>query len=99
MDEHPDSHEGSYGAVFLIPSLQFRAWGSFPASWHGRSATVVFCDGHAIIKKWQNPSTVQPVLFEILGSDWGRGNFGLPFEDIWWVAQRSSERIIPDAMW
>jgi prepilin-type N-terminal cleavage/methylation domain-containing protein/prepilin-type processing-associated H-X9-DG protein len=96
IDELPDSHEGAYGAIFWGPSLQQRGWGAFPASWHGRGTTLVFCDGHALIKKWQNSTTVRPVKYEF--PEWA-DNYGLPLEDIWWMVWRTSERIIPDAMW
>jgi prepilin-type processing-associated H-X9-DG protein len=95
IDEHPDSHEGSNGAVFRPPGLQVRFWGGYPASWHGRGATLVFVDGHASIKKWRNATTVQPVLYELIGGDWVRGNYGLPVEDLTWVADRTSEHRSP----
>ena len=96
IDEHPDSHDGSYGAVFGPPTLQTRNWGAYPASWHGRGTTLVFCDGHAIIKRWLNSTTVQPVTYQLLGYDWGRGNYALPWEDLSWLVERTSEHDSPD---
>ncbi len=66
-DEHPDAiHDG----FFDLPPELFRKdrvwWGvDLVGSHHDGAATLLFADGHAIIKKWVVPETRQPVLYEI----------------------------------
>jgi prepilin-type N-terminal cleavage/methylation domain-containing protein/prepilin-type processing-associated H-X9-DG protein len=93
IDEHPDSMDAYYpGEIFMVPSFQNGSWNSLPGPYHNRASTVLFCDGHAIVKKWLEPSTVQPVTYQWDGSL--RGN-NVPRRDMVWILDRMSERIDP----
>jgi prepilin-type processing-associated H-X9-DG protein len=59
VDEHPDSINDGW----LIPNApDLHTWTDLPASYHNGACGFGFADGHAEIKKWQDPSTIVPVL-------------------------------------
>jgi prepilin-type processing-associated H-X9-DG protein len=59
VDEHPDSINDGW----LIPNpVNLNSWTDLPASYHNGACGFGFADGHAEIKKWQDASTIVPVL-------------------------------------
>jgi prepilin-type N-terminal cleavage/methylation domain-containing protein/prepilin-type processing-associated H-X9-DG protein len=92
LDEHPDSINDGY---FLITENQ--TWDDLPASYHNGAGSFSFADGHAMIHRWQDSTTIQPPVPDI----------GLPISlragqltDFNWVLQHSSlERATMSASW
>lgn len=65
-DEHPDAIRDGF---FTLPPelfLKDRVWwgADLVGSQHDGAATLLFADGHAIIKKWVVPGTKQSVLYD-----------------------------------
>jgi prepilin-type processing-associated H-X9-DG protein len=63
VDEHPDSINDGFFIVDMrgYPSPGSAALPDFPASYHNGACGFSFADGHAEIKKWQDPRTMPPV--------------------------------------
>ena len=68
LDEHSDSiDDGCFvnrqsvitytGGGGYTPSASTMAWTDLPASYHNRSASFSFADGHASLHRWQSAST------------------------------------------
>jgi prepilin-type N-terminal cleavage/methylation domain-containing protein/prepilin-type processing-associated H-X9-DG protein len=55
LDEHPDAIDDGY---FLVVVDQKNVWGNMPANYHNGACGFSFADGHAEIKKWQDPDTL-----------------------------------------
>jgi len=55
LDEHPDGIDDGYFLVFLDRHHQ---WGNLPANYHNGACGFSFADGHAEIRKWQDPDTL-----------------------------------------
>lgn len=91
VDEHPDSINDGW-MVFCTagdPSERTQ-WSDLPASSHGGACGFSFADGHSEIKKWRNPSTLEPVT-----KDNGKFPKSIPSgqtDDISWVALRATYR-------
>jgi len=85
IDECPD---GINDGLFATPMLQLR-WEDVPSSTHNGAGGLSYADGHAEIKKWQDPNTTAPVR--------GTG-VGCPVtgssspNDLRWFQQRTSAR-------
>lgn len=61
MDEREDSiNDGLFQTNLKLRGVQARIV-DYPASFHGRSAGVVFADGHAEIKRWKDQRTTPPL--------------------------------------
>jgi prepilin-type processing-associated H-X9-DG protein len=61
MDEREDSiNDGLFQTNLKMRGVQARIV-DFPASYHGRSAGIVFADGHAEVKRWRDPRTTPPL--------------------------------------
>ena len=58
----------------------------YPASYHNRAAGISFADGHAEIRKWVDPRTVQPVKFYDMPLNVASPNN----RDVIWLAERTS---------
>jgi prepilin-type N-terminal cleavage/methylation domain-containing protein/prepilin-type processing-associated H-X9-DG protein len=67
LDEHPDSIND---AIFAFnpgfPPGQ-ETWRDLPASFHNRTGSFSFADGHSEIHKWADGRTVQPILYKSWG--------------------------------
>lgn len=68
LDEHPDSINDGY---FLNKAPQSYAsasttdhyygkWTDLPASYHNGATTFAYADGHSLLHRWHQPTTVQP---------------------------------------
>lgn len=67
LDEDADSINDAYFAVDMSntgnPEGQGTSrqyfWIDYPAAYHARGATISFADGHILIQKWKEPSTIK----------------------------------------
>jgi prepilin-type processing-associated H-X9-DG protein len=60
LDEHPDSINDAW--FMTNPAYgQPNQWWNLPASYHNGAVGVTFADGHALIHKWLEASTIIPV--------------------------------------
>jgi prepilin-type N-terminal cleavage/methylation domain-containing protein/prepilin-type processing-associated H-X9-DG protein len=55
LDEHPDDIDDGY---FLVNLTVHACWGNMPANYHNGACGFSFADGHAEIRKWQDPYTL-----------------------------------------
>ncbi len=71
LDEHPDSiNDGyflnrapkSYAAAAASPSSFYGKWTDLPASYHSGATSFAYADGHALLHRWQQTTTVPPAL-------------------------------------
>jgi prepilin-type N-terminal cleavage/methylation domain-containing protein/prepilin-type processing-associated H-X9-DG protein len=87
LDEHPDSINDGY---FLITENDI--WDDLPASYHNGAGSFSFADGHAVIHRWQDSTTIQPPVPDIGLPIWLRTD---QLTDFNWVLQHSSmERLV-----
>jgi prepilin-type N-terminal cleavage/methylation domain-containing protein/prepilin-type processing-associated H-X9-DG protein len=98
MDEHPDTMEEENGMTFFPPTLSYGAWNAVPGPYHNGITPILFCDGHALIKRWQQPSTTQPVFYRARDGD-RNGYIHLPTQDILWVLARTTDWLMEDGSW
>jgi|SRR5665213_444557 len=56
LDEHPDSIDDGY----FVERDYYPLWHDLPASYHNGSAAFSFADGHALLHRWLNPTTIYP---------------------------------------
>ena len=95
LDEHPDSiNDGFFVTVMTgYPTPAQTTLPDVPASYHNGAGGLAFADGHAEIRKWQDPRTKPPVKKQ-------DGWFGsiAPYsnqannKDILWLWERTTRR-------
>lgn len=87
FDEHPDSiDDGAFFFDIALP-IQGAVWRNVPGSHHNGAGTVSFADGGAMVKRWQDARTIQPVLY------FGPGTLTVPNSvDYVWVNDRMPYR-------
>jgi prepilin-type N-terminal cleavage/methylation domain-containing protein/prepilin-type processing-associated H-X9-DG protein len=88
LDEHPDSINAGGFANQMVESPGAARIIDYPASYHNRSAGITFADGHAEIRRWVDPRTVQPVKFYDMPLNVASPNNA----DMIWLAERTSVR-------
>lgn len=66
LDEHPDSINAGGFANQMVKTPGSARIIDYPASYHNGAAGLSFADGHAEIKKWLDPRTVEPVTFKLM---------------------------------
>ena len=88
IDEHPDSNDD---ALFYWTAPD-KVWRSLPGSLHAKAATIVFADGHGVIKKWRTADTLEPVLTTVWATPRTDKQF-LDTRDIDWLLSRSTEKL------
>ena len=54
LDENPYS----INDAFFLDTPNDTGWVDCPASYHAGACGISFCDGHAIIKKWNDPTVL-----------------------------------------
>jgi prepilin-type N-terminal cleavage/methylation domain-containing protein/prepilin-type processing-associated H-X9-DG protein len=62
IDERQDSINDGWFAVDMVNQGGQAQWVDLPASYHNRSGTLAFADGHGQIRKWIDPRTYPPVV-------------------------------------
>ena len=70
LDEHPDSIDDGYfvnkettsAGTYSSSTAVYPAWTDLPASYHNRSASFSFSDGHSSLHHWLGKRTVQPPI-------------------------------------
>jgi prepilin-type processing-associated H-X9-DG protein len=84
LDEQPDSINDDLFFVAMTSDL----WIDVPASYHGGAGGLSFADGHAEIKKWRDPNSIQPVR----RVNPSVGNQKPAPNDVPWLQQRTTIR-------
>jgi prepilin-type processing-associated H-X9-DG protein len=57
LDEHPDSiNDGAFAVEMNTITDDSAQWIDHPSSLHDGACGFTFCDGHAVIHKWQDPN-------------------------------------------
>jgi prepilin-type N-terminal cleavage/methylation domain-containing protein len=83
-DEHPDSINDGWEIMNVTDP---NSWVDLPASYHNGACGFNFADGHSIIKKWLEPSTMAKVKYSQYNG------FPAPkSRDIAWITQHSSAK-------
>ncbi len=84
LDEHPDSIDDGY---FIDRAYSWQ-WRDLPASYHNGATAFSFADGHSVLHRWRQPSTIRPpypdganLPIPLPGGDW---------EDFQWVISHMS---------
>ncbi|TAK95444.1 MAG: hypothetical protein EPO07_15470 [Verrucomicrobia bacterium] len=82
LDEQPDSINDDLFFVSMTGNL----WVDVPASYHNGAGSLAYADGHAEIKKWRDPNSIQPVrqVNPSLGNQKPAPN------DVPWLQQRTT---------
>ncbi|HAB15618.1 MAG TPA: type II secretion system protein [Verrucomicrobiota bacterium] len=88
LDEHPDSINAGGFANMMVENPGAARIIDYPASYHNRAAGISFADGHAEIRKWVDPRTVQPVKFYEMPLNVASPNN----KDMIWLSERTSVR-------
>ena len=89
LDEHPDSINAGGFANMMVENPAAARIVDFPASYHNGAAGISFADGHAEIKKWNDPRTMPPVKYD----NQLRLNVPSPNNpDVIWLAERTTVR-------
>jgi prepilin-type N-terminal cleavage/methylation domain-containing protein/prepilin-type processing-associated H-X9-DG protein len=86
IDEHPDAIDDGYFLVFLN---RRHLWGNMPANYHNGAGGLSFADGHAEIRKWQDPDTLSQ---KIVANPTGP-------RDVPWIQVRTSAPINEASTW
>jgi prepilin-type processing-associated H-X9-DG protein len=85
-DEHPDSINDGF---FVGSNLNGTQWNDLPASYHNRSGSFAFADGHSEVHKWLSASTFKPITKQSQsGPGWPVRIPANDTKDENWVAQR-----------
>jgi prepilin-type processing-associated H-X9-DG protein len=89
LDEHPDSINAGGFANMMVENPSAARIIDYPASYHNRAAGITFADGHAEIRKWRDPRTVQPIKFYEMPLNVASANN----QDMIWLSERTSVRL------
>jgi prepilin-type N-terminal cleavage/methylation domain-containing protein/prepilin-type processing-associated H-X9-DG protein len=89
LDEHPDSINAGGFANMMITSPGAAKIIDYPASYHNGAAGLSFADGHAEIKKWQDPRTKLKVTYAPMALNVSSPNN----KDMIWLSDRTSVKI------
>lgn len=88
LDEHEDSINGGGFVVDVIRRDGAAQIWDVPASYHHAAAGFSFADGHAEIRRWRDPRTIQPVRRETIST-----RTPAPFSvDVAWLQDRTTAR-------
>jgi prepilin-type processing-associated H-X9-DG protein len=83
-EEHPDS----INDPMLYVSMVSARWIDLPGSIHEGAAGFGFGDGHVELRRWQSPTTVQPVTYSLFATP----VISATDPDLAWIRARSTER-------
>jgi prepilin-type processing-associated H-X9-DG protein len=81
-DEHPDSINDGWEITAMTTDL----WVDKPANYHGGSAGFAFADGHSVVHKWKDASSIVPVVFQPINNFPTKGQI----RDITWMIEHST---------
>jgi prepilin-type processing-associated H-X9-DG protein len=89
IDESPGTINDGWFVVDVIGNAT--TWVDIPSTYHNRACGISFADGHAIIRKWTDPTVIR------YGNPAGStGNFfpstQTPARDLIWMQERSTSR-------
>jgi prepilin-type N-terminal cleavage/methylation domain-containing protein/prepilin-type processing-associated H-X9-DG protein len=85
VDEHPDGINDGWMAVRMYTDGR-AYWRDLPASYHNGACGFSFADGHSEIRKWVEPSTVQPIRRVYNSFNF----FTTELRDYQWMSERST---------
>jgi prepilin-type N-terminal cleavage/methylation domain-containing protein/prepilin-type processing-associated H-X9-DG protein len=92
LDEHPDSINDALFAFDPGYPVGQEKWRDLPASFHNKTGSFSFADGHSEIHKWVDGRTSQPVSYK----SWGPahpGGYNVQFSQDWeWLNYRMPYR-------
>jgi len=89
LDEHPDSINDAIYAFDPGYSAGQETWRDLPASFHNRTGSFSFADGHSEIHKWMDGRTVQPIQYKSWGMTLHPGGFNVQVSADWeWLNYR-----------
>ena len=82
LDEREESIDDGFFLVYLDTYLgnQINEWANLPAIYHNGAGGLAFADGHAEIRKWQDPATLLK----------GTAGTRLAPRDVPWIRERTS---------
>ncbi len=92
LDEHADSINDAVYAFDPGYAAGAEQWRDLPASFHNRTGSFSFADGHSELHKWMDGRTVQPITYKQwaniypggfkvqLSADWEWMNNRMPFK-------------------
>jgi prepilin-type N-terminal cleavage/methylation domain-containing protein/prepilin-type processing-associated H-X9-DG protein len=88
LDEHPDSINAGGFANMMVTAENYGSAKiiDYPASYHANAAGLSFADGHAEIRRWKDPRTIQPVKLALMPLNVPSSRNA----DMLWLAQRTS---------
>lgn len=89
LDEHPDSINAGGFANQMVESPGSARIIDYPASYHNGAAGMSYADGHAEIRKWVDPRTVEKVKFKPMSLNVASANN----KDMIWLAERTTVKI------
>jgi prepilin-type N-terminal cleavage/methylation domain-containing protein/prepilin-type processing-associated H-X9-DG protein len=85
VDEHPDGINDGWMAVRMYTDGR-AYWRDLPASYHNGACGFSFADGHSEIKRWIEPSTLQPIRRQYNSFNF----FTTELRDYEWISERST---------
>ena len=85
VDEHPDGINDGWLAVRMYTDGR-AYWRDLPASYHNGACGFSFADGHSEIKKWIEPSTLEPISRVYNPFNF----FTTQLRDYQWMSERST---------
>ena len=88
IDENPDSVNDGAFAVIMDRQKWAACWLDGPGALHGGSGSLSFADGHAEIRKWQDPQTL---TLKVTYREEFPYNIVQPYNiDVQWVQDRTT---------
>jgi len=94
LDEHPDSIDDGYfvnkenSSAYKYNVTTYPEWTDLPASYHNRSASFSYADGHASLHHWTADRTVRPALPNV--ANLPQAVYNADLVDFRWVMEHMS---------
>lgn len=101
IDERFDSINDGMFVVNMAARGMMARIVDYPAAYHDHGASVVFADGHAIVKKWKDPRTTPPTVARSTTIRLGMPSPHNP--DVYWLQEHAtaplpSQQMMPTKM-
>jgi prepilin-type N-terminal cleavage/methylation domain-containing protein/prepilin-type processing-associated H-X9-DG protein len=71
-------------------SINEPQWVDCPASYHDGACGMSFCDGHAVIKKWRDPTVLAQTAIEVMATSTWTSGVSQYEPDVFWMVNRST---------